>query len=91
MGMEKHGLKKLHGVMAQSMSLNYYPRCSRPDLVIGISPHSDASSITFLLQDDDITGLQIKQKERWLSVKPIPNAMIINVGDVIEVYVLLIS
>lgn len=38
-----------------------------------------------LLQDDEITGLQIKYKEGWLPVKPIPNALVLNVGDVIEV------
>lgn len=84
--MDKHGLKRLHGVVKQSMRLNYYPRCSKPDLVLGVSPHSDGGSITFLLQDDDITGLQIKYTERWIPVKPIPNAFVVNVGDIIEVF-----
>ncbi|XP_048326134.2 S-norcoclaurine synthase 1 [Ziziphus jujuba] len=86
MGLDKHGLKRLHGVMKQSMRLNYYPRCSRPDLVLGVSPHSDGGSITFLLQDDEITALQIKYKERWLPVKPIPNALVVNVGDALEAW-----
>ncbi|ONK67728.1 uncharacterized protein A4U43_C05F3130 [Asparagus officinalis] len=36
-----------------------------------------------LLQDDDIAGLQIKYKEEWFLVKPIPDAL---VGDVIEAW-----
>ncbi|EXB65269.1 Protein SRG1 [Morus notabilis] len=86
MGMEEDGLKKLHVVMKQSMRMNYYPPCSKPDLVLGVSPHSDGGSLTILLQADEITGLQIKYKEGWLPVKPIPNALVVNVGDVIEAW-----
>lgn len=86
MGMDRNGVERLHAVMKQSMRMNYYPPCSRPDLVLGVSPHSDGGSITILLQDDEISGLQIKYKEGWLPVKPIPNALVVNVGDVIEVF-----
>ncbi|KAG6760195.1 hypothetical protein POTOM_036698 [Populus tomentosa] len=85
MGMDKDALKRLHGaMMKQGIRMNYYPACSRPELVLGVGPHSDASSITFLLQDDDITGLQIRHEEGWVPVKPIPNAIVVNIGDVIE-------
>lgn len=87
MGMDKDALKRLHGeMMKQGIRMNYYPACSRPELVLGVGPHSDASSITFLLQDDDITGLQIRHEEGWVPVKPIPNAIVVNIGDVIEVF-----
>lgn len=86
MGMDKDGLRLLHAEMKQAMRLNYYPTCSRPDLVLGVSPHSDASSITVLLQDDEITGLQIRHKGGWVPVKPIPNALVVNIGDAIEVF-----
>nr|CAD1828666.1 unnamed protein product [Ananas comosus var. bracteatus] len=55
--------------------------CAEPDDVLGVSPHSDGSSITILLQEDDIPGLQIKYKGEWIPVKPIPNALVINIGD----------
>lgn len=86
MGMDKDGLRLLHAEMKQAMRLNYYPTCSRPDLVLGVSPHSDASSITVLLQDDEITGLQIRHKGGWVPVKPIPNALVVNIGDAIEAW-----
>ena len=86
MGMDKDGLKLLHAEMKQAMRLNYYPACSRPDLVLGISPHSDASSLTVLLQDNEITGLQIRHKGGWVPVNPIPNALVVNIGDAIEVF-----
>ena len=85
MGMERESLKDIHGVMKLGVRMNYYPACARPDLVLGVSPHSDASSLTLLLQDDDITGLQIKNKGIWVPVKPIPNALVVNIGDALEV------
>ncbi|XWS07734.1 hypothetical protein CRYUN_Cryun41cG0015700 [Craigia yunnanensis] len=59
MGMDRDGLKRFQGKTKQAMRINYYPPCSRPDLVLGISPHSDPDLITLLLQDDEIPGLQI--------------------------------
>ncbi|TXG61905.1 hypothetical protein EZV62_013268 [Acer yangbiense] len=38
---------------------NFYPPCSRPDLVHGVKPHTDRSGITILLQDKEVKGLQI--------------------------------
>ena len=87
MGMDKNALKWLHGkIMKQAIRMNYYPACSRPDLVLGVSPLSDTSTITLLLQDDDITGLQIRHREGWVPVKPIRNTIVANIGDFIEVF-----
>ena len=85
MGMDRDGLKRFNGKTKQAMRINYYPPCSRPDLVLGISPHSDSDLITLLLQDDEIPGLQIRHKDEWFLVKPIPNALVVNIGDVMEV------
>ncbi|PON45820.1 Isopenicillin N synthase-like [Parasponia andersonii] len=55
----------------------------KPDLVLGVIPHSDGRSITVLLQESNVSGLQVKYTEGWLPVKPIPNALVVNVGDVL--------
>ncbi|XP_059076901.1 S-norcoclaurine synthase 1-like [Cryptomeria japonica] len=73
------------GKMGQRMRLNYYPPRLKPDLVLGISPHSDAFALTVLLQDDGIVGLQIHKDGEWVPVQPIPGALVINVGDILEV------
>ncbi|XP_075499869.1 protein LATERAL BRANCHING OXIDOREDUCTASE 1-like [Primulina tabacum] len=86
MGKEENCLKDLHKGVKQGIRMNYYPNCCRPDLVLGVSPHSDASSITLLVQEDEITALQIKHKGEWVPVKPIPNAIVVNVGDVLEAW-----
>ena len=71
--------------MLQSMRMNYYPPCPEPHQVIGLTPHSDAVALTILLQVNEVEGLQIKKDAKWVSVKPLPNAFIVNVGDILEV------
>ncbi|KAG1363190.1 S-norcoclaurine synthase 1 [Cocos nucifera] len=85
MGMENDDLLKLHNELMQALRINYYPTCCRPDQVIGVSPHSDTSTLTVLLQDDSVTGLQIWHSSGWVPVEPLPDALVLNVGDVIEV------
>ncbi|PSS13897.1 hypothetical protein CEY00_Acc14510 [Actinidia chinensis var. chinensis] len=65
---------------------NFYPPCARPDRVLGLKPHSDGSAITILLQDREVDGLQIlKDDEQWIRVPIIPHALLVNVGDQIEI------
>ncbi|CAA2977072.1 S-norcoclaurine synthase 1-like, partial [Olea europaea subsp. europaea] len=71
--------------MKLGMRMDIYPTCSWPDLVLGISPHSDSSSITLLVQDD-LTALQIKHKEEWVTAKLAPNAIVVNTGGDVEVW-----
>jgi isopenicillin N synthase-like dioxygenase len=85
MGLEKHDLVGLHKEVLQGLGVNYYPPCSNPEQVLGLSPHSDSSTITLLMQDDDVPGLEIRHKGNWVPVTPISDALVVNVGDVIEV------
>lgn len=64
---------------------NFYPTCPRPDLVLGLKPHADGSAITFLLQDREVEGLQILKDGQWVGVPIIPQALVINLGDQLEV------
>ncbi|KAF3442322.1 hypothetical protein FNV43_RR16238 [Rhamnella rubrinervis] len=68
----------------QAMRLNLYPPCPQPEKVIGLTPHSDASGVSILLQTHDVVGLQVKKDGNWVPVKPIQNAFVINIGDVLE-------
>ncbi|KAH1155069.1 hypothetical protein GLYMA_18G184800v4 [Glycine max] len=86
MGMQKHVLLELHQESLQALRVNYYPPCSTPEQVLGLSPHSDANTITLLMQDDDITGLEIRHQGGWVPVTPISDALVVNVGDVIEIW-----
>ncbi|KAG8391188.1 hypothetical protein BUALT_Bualt01G0161700 [Buddleja alternifolia] len=71
----------------QSMRMNYYPPCPEPELVTGLCPHSDAiAGLTILLQLNEMEVLQIKKDGAWIPVSPLPNAFVINIGDILEVY-----
>jgi isopenicillin N synthase-like dioxygenase len=56
-----------------------------PDHVLGLKPHTDGSSITFVLQDKEVEGLQVLKDNQWFKVPIIPDALVINVGDQLEV------
>lgn len=66
--------------------LNHYPPCPTPHLALGVGRHKDAGALTVLAQDD-VEGLEVKRNSdgEWIRVKPIPNAFIINVADIIQV------
>ncbi|KAK8466514.1 hypothetical protein PHAVU_008G118300, partial [Phaseolus vulgaris] len=53
--------------------------CNTPGQVLGLSPHSDTSTITLLMQDDDITGLEIRHQGGWVPVIPISDALVVNI------------
>ncbi|CAH2077975.1 unnamed protein product [Thlaspi arvense] len=69
----------------QKIRINYYPPCPEPDKTIGLTPHSDATGLTILLQVNEVEGLQIKKNGKWVSVKPLPNAFVVNIGDILEI------
>lgn len=77
-------LKDLQADGSQMMVANCYPPCPEPNLTLGIPPHSDYGFLTLLLQDE-VEGLQIQFQEKWVSVQPIANSFVVNVGDHLEV------
>nr|AYC63496.1 2-oxoglutarate-dependent dioxygenase [Scoparia dulcis] len=62
---------------------HYYPACPQPELTLGASKHSDDSFLTVLLQDQ-IGGLQIFLENQWIDVPPAPGALLINIGDLLQ-------
>ena len=66
------------------LRLNYYPRCPIPGDQLGVNPHTDSGAITLLLQD--LPGLEVLHDERWLQVEPRRNALVVNIGDVMQVW-----
>ncbi|KAL2477220.1 2-oxoglutarate (2OG) and Fe(II)-dependent oxygenase superfamily protein [Forsythia ovata] len=72
---------------ASFLRLNRYPPCPAPHLVLGVGRHKDPIALTILAQDE-VGGLEVKRKTdgEWILVKPTPNAYIINVGDIIQVW-----
>ncbi|KAM3372666.1 hypothetical protein ACQJBY_019510 [Aegilops geniculata] len=72
--------------VSQFLRMSYYPPCtSTPEKVLGYSPHSDGSFLTILLEVNSVQGLQIRRHGAWVPVKPHSNALLVNVGDLLEI------
>lgn len=73
---------------SKRINLNYYPKCPEPELTVGVGRHSDVSTLTILLQDL-VGGLYVKKlqsgDDEWVHVPPIPGAIVINVGDALQI------
>ncbi|KAI3971627.1 hypothetical protein MKW92_049924 [Papaver armeniacum] len=83
--MDPNEMEELFSDCLQRMKMNYYPPCPKSEQVIGLSPHSDAGALTFVLQLNETEGLQIRKDGKWIPVKPIPGALVVNIGDMIEI------
>ncbi|CAK9150811.1 unnamed protein product [Ilex paraguariensis] len=82
--------KRLNGFFKHQTTyvrLNHYSPCPTPDLVLGVGRHKDSGALTIVAQDD-VGGLEVKRKTdgEWFRVKPTPNAYVVNIGDIIQVW-----
>uniref|UniRef100_A0A0D9XH28 Fe2OG dioxygenase domain-containing protein n=1 Tax=Leersia perrieri TaxID=77586 RepID=A0A0D9XH28_9ORYZ len=70
---------------SQMMMVNCFPACPQPELTLGMPPHSDYVLLTILLHDD-VTGLEVSYGDgRWASVEAAAGAVVVNVGDHLEI------
>jgi len=58
---------------------------------LGVNRHFDAGGLTLLLQDPDVSSLQVNLNAHgsgdpeWVDVTPVPGALTVNVGDMLQV------
>ncbi len=77
------------------LRLNYYPPCTNPapadaptgsnEGEFGIHHHTDAGAVTVLIQDD-VPGLQVLHDSAWITVHAPEDCLIINIGDIVQVW-----
>ena len=77
------------------MRLNYFPTCPDPadsDVTavsahgnLGIHHHTDSGALTILVTDG-VPGLEAYVREAWRPVPPVEGALIINIGDIVQVW-----
>ena len=76
------------------LRLNYYPTCDDPAPgdaplgapgTFGINHHTDSGALTVLLQDDQ-PGLQVYRDNAWTLVEPRRDALVVNIGDIVQVW-----
>ncbi|KAG4401883.1 hypothetical protein GLYMA_02G084400v4 [Glycine max] len=84
LGLGAERLTEMGLVEGRVMVGHYYPFCPQPDLTVGLNSHADPGALTVLLQDH-IGGLQVETKQGWIHVRPQPNALVINIGDFLQI------
>ncbi|MDX1401016.1 MAG: 2OG-Fe(II) oxygenase family protein, partial [Kiloniellales bacterium] len=47
--------------------------------------HTDAGALTLLLQDG-VGGLQCLAEGEWLDIEPVPESLVVNIGDLMQVW-----
>ncbi len=79
------------GVHTSFLRLNHYPTqdpaaadVDRP-AGLGIHHHTDAGALTLLLTDGK-PGLQVLKDDAWHPVDPLPGGLIVNIGDMVQVW-----
>ncbi|KAL7264283.1 hypothetical protein ACSBR1_002276 [Camellia fascicularis] len=60
-----------------------YPRCSEENRAWGIDAHTDSSVIS-ILYHDEVGGFEVYKDGNWLPVKPIPNTLVLLLGDMMQ-------
>ncbi|KAM7493978.1 hypothetical protein LguiB_028587 [Lonicera macranthoides] len=85
LGVDPQIFDTMFGNCIQGIRMNYYPPCAQPNKVLGLTPHSDATGLTLLIQVNEVEGLQINKNGKWVPIKPIEGAIIVNIGDILEI------
>jgi len=63
---------------------NYPPSTADADEnELGVGEHTDYGLLT-LLQQDEVGGLQVWHRDRWLPAPPVPDSFVCNIGDMLE-------
>ncbi|PHT36643.1 hypothetical protein CQW23_24343 [Capsicum baccatum] len=83
--MDEKEMRDLYTDGMQILRMNYYPPCPEPDRTYGLNPHSDSDALTILIHLNETEGLQVRKDDTWVPVKPLPNALTVNIGDMMEI------
>ncbi|KAJ9174411.1 hypothetical protein P3X46_013057 [Hevea brasiliensis] len=65
--------------------MNFYPPCPEPERVVGVNAHADINGITLLLECGDTPGLQVLKDGKWILVQPIDGAIVVDIGQIMEI------
>ena len=69
-------------------TFHYFPsgQSSAAEQLWGTGEHTDYGTVTVLLQDG-VGGLQAKTRDgEWVDVPPVPGSLVVNLGDMLEIW-----
>ena len=79
------------GAHTSFLRLNFYPKSAldnagdAPQRPFGVGEHTDAGALTILLQDEQ-PGLEVQRQGGWHLVEPRRDALVVNLGDIVQVW-----
>ncbi|XP_031502223.1 1-aminocyclopropane-1-carboxylate oxidase homolog 1-like [Nymphaea colorata] len=79
LGLRRSYLHDMGCCQGYALLCHYYPACPQPELTMGTSRHADPSFFTV-----QIGGLQVLHHGQWINVVPRAGALIINIGDLLQ-------
>ncbi|KAH6820790.1 2-oxoglutarate and oxygenase superfamily protein [Perilla frutescens var. hirtella] len=84
LGLKADHLVDMKCVEGLDLMMLYYPQCPQPELTLGMSQHADSNFLTVLL-NDQVSGLQVLYQNQWVDVPSAPGALVVNIGDLLQV------
>nr|XP_048333188.1 1-aminocyclopropane-1-carboxylate oxidase homolog 1-like isoform X1 [Ziziphus jujuba var. spinosa] len=83
LGLNPNHLNKMDCTEGLGILGHYYPACPQPELTMGTGKHTDNDFLT-VLQQDHIGGLQILYNNHWIDIPYEPGALVVNIGDLLQ-------
>ncbi|KAL6003462.1 hypothetical protein ACLOJK_023692 [Asimina triloba] len=84
LGLERRKLMQMRCLEERSLVGQYYPYCPEAERTMGNVAHTDRSVLTVLVQSD-VGGLEVKHGEESVQVIPTRGALVVNIGDLLQV------
>jgi isopenicillin N synthase-like dioxygenase len=86
LGVEPATFRSWHEAPLTNMTLLHYPPQPPASDTMGIHPHKDTNVIT-LLHPDPVGGLEVRAADgTWLEPDAPPDALVVNVGEMLELW-----
>ncbi|KAH7297735.1 hypothetical protein KP509_25G009600 [Ceratopteris richardii] len=87
LGLPSSSIENAMGMLHQKILAAHYPPCPQPEVAMGSCEHTDIGIITCVWQaSEDVVSLQVLKDEQWHSVEPNPSAIVVNIGDQIQIF-----
>ncbi|MGN4964358.1 isopenicillin N synthase family dioxygenase [Aeromonas dhakensis] len=73
----------IRGAPYQHMKLIHYPGQAEGGSGQGVGAHKDPGYLTLVMQDHH-SGLEVETASGWISAPPLPGALVVNIGELLE-------